>query len=440
MSLHHNIEKHFTKLFWLILVCSGLLSLNYAANQILTGDQTQMLLKGYLGVYQGNWLSYGNAASVVGNVPGSLSTYIVGLPLLLWDSPWAPMLLLIALRLVSFLLFDSVLKQCFSPTVRLCFAILYLLNPWFLYDSLIYNPAYLCLFAAMHCWSAFKLSQQRSWFYSFINVLAIGLAMQLHYSWPILAVISLYLFYRKQVQVNWWGVTLGVIVIAASLVPYIIELQANPAIQGQQSDRYIGWGGIHVYPVLKSTLYWLRYSSMLFSNRIITDAEFLWLSNTDWLNTAVSYLWQALLYLLGGLSLIVTWGINRRVWRKIKPHWRSNQALHLKPADWLLHYAFAALLGIVVSAILSPIIFSYWHLIITFGFALFPVLYQAERWQKQKPARLANIMLWVGGYFLMVNLVASHDSNKYSYQQSYQQQVAEYLDQQQLRPSQHKAD
>lgn len=56
----------------------------------LTGDQTQMLYKGYLGAYQGIWLSYGNAASAMGNVPGSLSAYLVGLPLLLIGASLIP--------------------------------------------------------------------------------------------------------------------------------------------------------------------------------------------------------------------------------------------------------------------------------------------------------------------------------------------------------------
>ena len=42
------------------------MSFLYASNQILTGDQTQMLEKGYLGAYQGIWMAFGNAASAGG--------------------------------------------------------------------------------------------------------------------------------------------------------------------------------------------------------------------------------------------------------------------------------------------------------------------------------------------------------------------------------------
>ena len=87
-------------LFYLGLGGGLLISLIFFQLQLLTGDQTQMLYKGYLGAYEGVWLSYGNAASAVGNVPGSLSAWLIGGPLLLWDSPYAPMVLLLVMRLV----------------------------------------------------------------------------------------------------------------------------------------------------------------------------------------------------------------------------------------------------------------------------------------------------------------------------------------------------
>ncbi len=104
-------------LFYLGLGGGLLISLIFFQLQLLTGDQTQMLYKGYLGAYEGVWLSYGNAASAVGNVPGSLSAWLIGGPLLLWDSPYAPMLLLLAMRLVGFLLFDAVIRQVFDDRV-----------------------------------------------------------------------------------------------------------------------------------------------------------------------------------------------------------------------------------------------------------------------------------------------------------------------------------
>jgi len=84
---------------YISLFTSGLLlALLYASKQALSGDQLQTLYGGYLAAHQGNLLNYGNAASVVGNVPGSLSTLVVGVPLVVWDSPWSPMLVIVACK------------------------------------------------------------------------------------------------------------------------------------------------------------------------------------------------------------------------------------------------------------------------------------------------------------------------------------------------------
>ena len=48
-----SFEKYVTPLFWSGLLLGLLLSLLYAEHQVLTGDQTQMLFKGYLGAWGG---------------------------------------------------------------------------------------------------------------------------------------------------------------------------------------------------------------------------------------------------------------------------------------------------------------------------------------------------------------------------------------------------
>ena len=419
-----NQNKYFSIVYIAGLILGALLSLLYASNQIITGDQTQMLFKGYLGAYSDIWLSYGNAASAVGNVPGSLSAWLVGFPLLLWDSPWSPMLFLIVLRVVSFLLFDAVIKQVFGNQFRLIFLVIYWLNPWFLYDSLIYNPSYLALFAAMHLWSAYMMRENRSAIYMIIHILSIGMAMQLHYSWPILVVVSTYLFYRKMIKVSWMGFVVGGLIVLASLVPYFLELQVNQSIAAKESDRYIGWGGVHVYPVLKSALYWIRYGSFLFPTRAVMGAEFDWVTNIEWLRMVVQYSWRSVLFIAGLVTVVLSIKINWMVWKGIKGKVISKS--ELRGPDWLVLYSFAALLAIIVSSILSPITFSYWHLIMTFPFALFPVLYIIDG-GIYKDRVLWSKVGFVALFFIVVNLVAANDSGKYSYSFSYEDQVYEYV-------------
>ncbi|WP_163392015.1 3-deoxy-D-manno-octulosonic acid transferase [Enterovibrio norvegicus] len=430
----HLVEKHAVAIRWLTIGLGLCFAVMYANHQILTGDQTQMLEKGYLGAYHQTWAAFGNAASAVGNVPGSLSAFVIGGPLLIWDSPWSPMLFLILLRLCSFLLLDAVIQKIFSPPVRMLFAIIYWLNPWLLYDSLLYNPSYLCFFAALHLWSAFKLREHASFIYSFLHILAIGGAMQFHYSWPILAVISCYLLYRRMARPSWSGVAVASVVILASLIPYCLEYINNDSLS-RESDRYFGYGAVHVYPVLKAIFYWLRYGSTLFSNRLITDVSFDWITSISWLQLIFQYCWQALLFLVGTITVVLSVNVNMRAWKTIKPAIKRGSPI-ANNKQWMLLYAGAAVLAIVINAMLSPITFSYWHLILTFPFALFPLLVAAEAWQEELPNRFIKGMGVITVFFIAVNLVAAHDSDKYSYKVDYVEQVTHYLNEKGLQREQ----
>jgi hypothetical protein len=432
-----GLDAYVNPLFWGGLLLGLLLSLLYAEHQVLTGDQTQMLYKGYLGALQGTWLSYGNAASAVGNVPGSLSAYLVGLPLTLWYSPYAPMLLLLAMRLVSYLLFDNIIQQLFAPRIRLLFMLLYWLNPWFMYENLLYNPSYLFLFAAMHFWSAFHLRQKPSFFHTLIHVLAIGMAMQLHYSWPILAVISASLVYRRLIRIHWLGLAVAVLLIAASLIPYLQELMSNQAISHnadpEAQKRYIGWGGVHVYPVLKAFIYWFRYGSWLFAGRLIDETHFAWITSVPSIQLVLTWIWRVVVYAIGALSVVLSLKANWFVWKQVKGQWwRRPDVDEADGEQWFALYGVAALFAIFISAVLSPIIFSYWHLMIAFPFALIPLLLFIRHWAQTQPEkRLGQALLLAALYCLCVNLVAANDSRKFSYRVSFKTQTEAYVTQQQ---------
>lgn len=426
------IDKYF-RLFFIGGIILGLLfSFFFADHQILTGDQYQMIEKGYNGAYTGKWESFGNAASAVGNVPGSLSSVIVGWPLMAWDSPWAPMGLLIVMHLISFLLFDSIIKHLFNSQVRFAFLILYWLNPWLMFENLLYNPSYLFLFSALHFWSAFHMRSQRSFWYTFIHILSIGLAMQLHYSWIILPLISLYLFYKRVIHVSWSAVFTAGALTLISLLPYFHEYMNNSEIRqnpgNKDGARYIGWGAVHVYPIFKALIYWLRYGSFYFSNKQLLNGNYDWLSMAPWLQQTVIYSWKGLVQTLGILSLWITWKANRFGWEKLKGTLFERSGLELKdPEQWLLTFAAGAIIAILISAALSPIIFSYWHLIITFGFALIPIVIYIAHFQKSHPTRFLKYIFMLLVYFLLINFVTLNYSEKYSYTADYSLQTTDYV-------------
>ncbi len=432
--------RYHNALFAACIFAGLLLSWLFSDHQLLTGDQTQMLYKGYLGAYEGVWLSYGNAASAVGNVPGSLSAWLIGGPLLLWDSPYAPMVLLLAMRLVGFLLFDAVIRQVFDDRVRLLFLVLCWLNPWFQYESLLYNPSYLFLFSAMHCWSAWHMRERASFWHMIVHLLAIGMAMQLHYSWPLLAVMSTYLFWRRILKVSWSGVVVATLLIGASLIPYAMEVMSNSHItqnvDPEARQRYIGWGLVHVYPVLKSVLYWLRYGSWLFASKLVNDTQFIWLAGHEYLQMAAVWLWRVVIYGVGSATVLLAARANWQLWRELKPRLLRSDRAPVNGESWLGLYALAAVLAVLVSAALSPIIFNYWHLMLIFPYALFPILLLLVRWSRRYPQWLGKGLLAATLFCTAVNLIAACDSTKFSYQADYKTQVLEYLQEMKLQPKQ----
>jgi len=415
-------------LIYIILFTIGLfLSFWYATHQIIDGDQLQMIYTGYSGFYTGNWSSYGNAASVVGNVPGSLLGFVVGLPLFIVDSPWAPMSFLILLHALSFFLLDNVIKNIFDSKIRLVFLVIYWLNPWFLFENILYNPSYLFFFSALHLWTAFKMKDEKSFTYSFLHILSIGMAMQLHYSWVILAVMSAYLFYKNIIKINWYGIVFSFVVIIGSLIPYIQEFMQNESIRqnnNSSGDRYIGWGGIHVYPVLKAFLYWLRYGSFIFTNKLITGANFDWLTASHILQQILKYTYQIVLFAFGALTIWISFKANKYFYTQVKGTFFNRIMVKIDNETWVTIYLLGALVGIFISAVLSPIVFSYWHLIIVFPYALMPFLLYVQKFELDK---ISKYFIPVIVYLICINIIAAIDSKKYSHDVSYVDQTNKYV-------------
>ena len=427
MSQKDFLRDNFKIIYAALFLIGLFFSFWYASHQILTGDQTQMLYKGYMGFLNGTWISYGNAASAVGNVPGSLSSLVIGLPLFVFNSPWAPMSFLIALHVVSFLLLDNIVKDVFSAKIRLVFVVLYWINPWFLFENILYNPSYLFFFSALHVWSAYKLREERSFLYSFLHVLSIGMAMQLHYSWIILGIISTFLLYKNIVKVNWYGVVFAFVVIGASLVPYLHELMNNEAIRenpgNKDGHRYIGWGGVHVYPVFKAFIYWLRYASFIFPNKLAMSSSFDWVSSYHGVQLVFKYLFKIVFIVIGALSIWIAFKANKLFYHDVKTSAFKRLSTDIGKDEWLKMYVVGALVGVFISAVLSPIIFSYWHLIIVFIAALIPLLFFAQKEEK----KITKYFFIVVGYLLLINSIASIDSRKFSYKHDYIQDTNAYI-------------
>jgi len=425
----NTFSKSFLLIFYMFFSLGLLLSFWYAHHQVVRGDQLQMLQKGYTGAYTGYWISYGNSSSAMGNVPGTLSSLVVGLPLLVADTPWAPMVFLILLHSASFFLFDNVIKNTFqNDRLRLIFLVLYWLNPWFLYENKLYNVSYLFFCSALHIWSAYKMKREKSFWYTFLHLLAIGSAIQLHHSGVLLVMISLCLIYKKLIHVNWVGILFACFTLLISLIPYFRELLENEAIRHnagiKSADRYIGWGGLHAYPVFKAVLYWFRYGSFFFTKHIVSKANFGWMNLSETFQNHMDYFYKAITFSIGAFTLWISWISNKFAFIKIKNLVVKKIYAEISDEEWIILYAGSAFIGVFVSAVLSPIVFVHWHLMIVFPFALFPFLVLANAYHSKYFTKLFVPVIF---YFIMVNLMTSISSGRFDINSSYEQQTRDFI-------------
>ena len=430
--------KHF---YWLGLLLGLVLSFWYQTNQIIDGDQLQMIHRGYLALYEGQWSSTGNTASVVGNVPGYLSTWVVAGPLMLWDSPYSPIIFLTALRLAGFLMIAAVIAQAYQGAMlpRVLLLLMLWLNPWVQFDNLLYNPAYLIFCAGLHMYSAWRMRDAPSFGWTVLHVAAIALAVQLHFSWPLLVFISLYLWWRQLIRVNWWGVLVAVGVSLLSLLPYLSDLLSDPDIARHEDpgtrERYIGWGALHVYPVLKSVLYWLRYGAWAFPSKLVNDAGFDWLTSWHLLEMTLIWIWRVIMYALSAVTLVLAAWANVMAFQWVRRYWRPKAGPVLEGSDWLLLYSLGAFVATLVSAGLAPLVFNYWHLILILPAAVMPVLWWLIKTFGPAPRVCLVPLVWVAAVLVAVNLVAINDSRKFSWQASYADQVNQHVSDVLTRPA-----
>jgi len=75
---------------WALIVTGFVQGSFYAWNVVMTSDQEQMLTKGIRLAFLGQWELNGNLVTGGGNVPGSLTALVVGVPLMVWTTPWPP--------------------------------------------------------------------------------------------------------------------------------------------------------------------------------------------------------------------------------------------------------------------------------------------------------------------------------------------------------------
>lgn len=362
---------------WIALVFAfGLaVSILMVARSQVAGDQLNHLGRGWHLAMEGRWVPFGPPATKGGAQIGGVNGLLVGLPLLVWEDHRAPTAVVLLSHLLAYLLLDRALRRILRPEERLLFALLYWINPWRIFFSgFLWNPNYLLLAGAAHLATARPLARRRRFATSFLHVLTLGLAMQVHAACLMLVVASLLLWWRGYLRLHLGGAVLAGLVVAVSLAPWALAVIAEPGYL-PAGEGLPGWGLLTVHPILKGLAHWLRFAGLGLAYPM-TCLDFSALGGPG-LDRLRPFLEAFELVTLVPTVLLAAWA-NWRLWRGPR---RRRRLARFDPAAtdraWLGGYARWVLLAALATFALSPTSISHWYVFPVFHAAVLPLVLAA---------------------------------------------------------------
>lgn len=413
------MNKKYLEFF--LFIIGILLSCLMFKTLMIHSDNTQLMDKVMQIKQTGQWVHHGNAATKMGSIPGSFSTAVTAVPMMIWFSPYAACAVILLFHILSYFIFRRLGYKLFPETFNpLYLVIFYWLNPWRVEQSELYNPGYLFLFSALHIWALQQMSEKKSFLASLVLTLTLGFCFQVHFSVLILGFSFLYLFgtgffskeLTQKIKVNYKGIFAGLVIVGLSLVPWLLQLltQKQTAVQ-PTSDAYLGKNLILVYPVIKSIIYFFRMGSVYFGRHIFSEITFDWVT-TEWLRLIAHYLFHGLKWLLASATLILSFRFFFSRFRNYKKEFKQR--------GFLDHYLMSLFVAVIAAAALSPVEFNHWHFIlclpaILFYLALNPASYFFKIWEKYRKKILFATTL----IFIAWNIFAALGSRSHSFKNDY---------------------
>ncbi len=366
----HLRFSHYVGLTLLLALSAGL-TMVLGLNEHFTFTHEQMLLKGLYAAITGQYLPFGNEGGVLGHNPGVLSVWLMGFPFKLHAAAYAPLYFQVALHLIALLIVVRALTRLFAPRAVLLGALFLAVGPWALAGAG-FNPAgFLSLGSALVLSSLvylrrdreFKIGAFRSFISTLLLVLGLGWCLQVHSSGPLLSLMVLLLWLRRDITLSLVGLVLGLIIVGLALVPYGAQVLATPELT--QRAGYWGYGLVHVYPLFLGLLDVLRLGSLLGPQDALLPQL---TADAGLVGTGLNYLVIGLYWLLGLASLVLTAACYVFTVSRFSGGAASGR-LHLVRA-----IALCALLAVLLWAALLPHVITPDEVVVLLPFALLPLL------------------------------------------------------------------
>lgn len=405
-----------------MLLLSAALTLVLGRNEHFDFTQVQFLLHGLHAAFTGQYLPFGVEGGLWGNNPGVLSSWLVGFPFKLVSSSYAPLYLQVLLDVLALILMLRALTQLFAPRAVMLGALFLTLGPWAL-GTTGFNPAgFLSLGSALVLSSLVVLRRDRdlkiSGLHRLVSTLCLFLGLtwclQVHSSWPVLWLMVLLLWLRRDISLSLVGLILGLILAGLSLAPYLAQVASNPSLtnitNAEQLEGYWGYGIVHVYPLLLGLLDVLRLGSLWGSPEVLLPV---FSGQEGLIATILGYGFIGLYWLVGLASLLVTASCAFFVLSRFSGGAASGR-LHLVRAITL-----CALLSALLLAAAMPRVITTEDVVVLLPFALLPLLaYFSVRAPGYKPFLVVSLV------FMVLSLpVMALSSQRFNGTEGFHQQV-----------------
>ena len=355
------------------ILCTGAaLQVLLWSRQWIYGDQYALLLAGIGVLETGDLPPFAKTMSGGGRVPGALLPLLVAAPLQVWADYRAPGLLIGLSHVAA----AAVLAACIGRALGVRFLAAYLavywLSPWRLYHAgFVWEPAYLFLPAALHLASAYRLRERPHAGWSLLHAANLTLALQLHGSFLVLALLTAGLAAVRRIRLDVRGCVLGVLAGALTLIPTAQAFVAGalPQILPGRTDE-LARPLIALVNLPKSLAYWWRLGSLNIGRRLdqTVYAEAAASETGSALASGLTEIVIALSTVSVAVAVFASWRYFRR-----HPSFEPDDPDRTSSAEWLRAYAGWCLAALCVAATVSPVPVQGWHVVIAFHAACLPV-------------------------------------------------------------------
>lgn len=417
------------------------LSFLYASNQIITDEQWYLYLNALDAAKNGNYSIVGQVLPGVGPTVGSVGNFLTSLPLLFSDSPWAPMTFIIILRFMSFLLFSIGLRQFFGNKTLCCFAVMYLLSPWFLYETTLTQTSYVIFGVSVVFLSLVNLRSCRSpekqdhfflnpkltkFLASMCLILGLGYCLQLSYLSISLVIMVLFILLRRAIKVSIGGIITGLGIIGLTVWAFLSSILTSDEIGSMFSDAhsFTDYSPLYLLEnVARGILGWLRLGSTGYSHQIVRYFDPSIITSQP-LSDLLSYAFVGFIYLVGAGTLLINIYATFTTLKETKGSifsWRSLE----NDRTFLSIISVFAFLALLISALVLPLRFQVINVSTFLVFALLPMLMLIERYRTIPLHYFATFLVLLISFTVLVNLVSATSSKRFEQRSTMEIQLLE---------------